>query len=172
VNANKTCSQPRCRKPAFCRGLCRTDYDRQYRNRALPPRQLALPISGHSLTNVDREAKIADCFTCGVGVRIRLRNRGAQCTRSGRNRGPTARRRENLRRFGLGVEDYDAMLMHQDGGCAICRRPPDPSRRLAVDHCHATGRVRGLLCGTCNTALGQMRDDPELLRRAIEYLTA
>ena len=71
--------------------------------------------------------------------------------------------------IGLTLEEYRELLRRQNGVCAICKR--DDSRgSLAVDHCHKTGLVRGLLCRSCNTSLGKMNDDPELLRRAIAYL--
>lgn len=80
------------------------------------------------------------------------------------------RRKSNLKtRFGITVEQYETMFLNQNGRCAICGREPD-LQRLHVDHDHKTGRVRGLLCMTCNTALGKFSDDPELLRKAIEYL--
>lgn len=56
-------------------------------------------------------------------------------------------------RYGITLADYDAMLKAQGGGCAICAKPPG-KRRLAVDHDHKTGRIRGLLCSGCNTTLG------------------
>lgn len=69
------------------------------------------------------------------------------------------------------VEEYDAMLAAQGGGCAICEIKVDRNgRRLAVDHCHDTGVVRGILCMNCNATLGRMNDDPALLRKAAEYL--
>lgn len=71
--------------------------------------------------------------------------------------------------YGISVEDYHHMLEQQGGKCAICAQP-DEGRALAVDHCHTTGRVRGLLCLACNTAIGKLRDDPELIRRAAEYI--
>lgn len=65
------------------------------------------------------------------------------------------------------------MLAAQDGKCLICRRTnPDSAKPLAVDHCHATNRVRGLLCHKCNTGLGSFDDNPELLVGAIAYLQA
>lgn len=71
------------------------------------------------------------------------------------------------------VEEYDELLTAQGGGCAICFVATNKSgRRLAVDHCHETGRVRGILCTNCNVTLGRMNDDPDLLRRAAEYLEA
>lgn len=71
-------------------------------------------------------------------------------------------------RYGITADDYAAMLTRQGAVCAICRRPG--KRRLAVDHCHATGRVRGLLCDNCNQAIGKLKDSPELLARSIAYL--
>ncbi len=62
--------------------------------------------------------------------------------------------------------DFRAMLASQDQRCAICRSP-DPN---CVDHCHTTGRFRGVLCRTCNAGLGQFRDDPALMRAAALYV--
>lgn len=63
------------------------------------------------------------------------------------------------------------MLRSQGGGCALCHRPPRPGKVLHVDHDHETGSVRGLLCFTCNNALGDFEDDPGRLRAAITYLS-
>ena len=70
--------------------------------------------------------------------------------------------------YGLSPQDYDAMLAEQGGVCAICKTRPD--KPLFVDHSHATGKVRGLLCRPCNFSLGFMRDDPRLTGAATEYL--
>jgi hypothetical protein len=78
-------------------------------------------------------------------------------------------RRRNLRKFGLVPEQYEAMLQNQGGVCAICGMNRD-ARRLAVDHDHATNKVRGILCHFCNTALGKFLDSVEILKKAIEYL--
>lgn len=76
----------------------------------------------------------------------------------------------NLRdRFGLTVEQYNSMLEAQGGVCAICKRPKR-KRRLAVDHDHKTGMIRGLLCSPCNTSLGGFGDNSETLTNAIVYL--
>lgn len=72
--------------------------------------------------------------------------------------------------FGLSVDQYDEILERQNGTCAICHQVPR-SKRLAVDHDHKTGRVRGLLCTRCNhKLLGAAHDSVELLRSAIDYL--
>jgi Recombination endonuclease VII len=72
------------------------------------------------------------------------------------------------RRYGITLADYDRMLKKQKGRCAICREKP--RYRLLVDHDHPTGRVRRLLCISCNLGLGHFRDDRRLLRRADAYL--
>jgi hypothetical protein len=73
--------------------------------------------------------------------------------------------------YGITVAQYEALLEAQDGRCAICRQKPSLKRRLAVDHDHATGRVRGLLCYYCNrTRLGRGREDAEVHRRCADYL--
>ena len=62
------------------------------------------------------------------------------------------------------------MLAAQGGVCCLCSRPPTSKRRLAVDHNHATGVVRGLLCHPCNRFLGHVNDSPAMLRAMAEYL--
>ena len=69
-------------------------------------------------------------------------------------------------RYGITVEEFETMKINQDGKCLICKRV----RFLNIDHCHKTGKVRGLLCITCNAALGGMNDNIEILERAIIYL--
>ena len=72
-------------------------------------------------------------------------------------------------KYGITVEAYDAKVRQQHGVCAICGQPPG-RKKLSVDHCHTTGKIRGLLCILCNTALGKFKDDPRLLQSAINYL--
>jgi len=82
-----------------------------------------------------------------------------------------ANRKSHLKRkYGLTVEEYDAMLAAQGGVCAICRRPPRDGSALHVDHDHATGEVRGLLCFTCNNALGDLGDEVERAVQVLAYL--
>lgn len=75
----------------------------------------------------------------------------------------------NLRRYGLTLDDFAQLMREQDGKCAVCRLPPG-KRNFSVDHDHATGRVRGLLCASCNTGLGLFRDDVGNLLAAIKHL--
>ena len=74
------------------------------------------------------------------------------------------------RQYGITVGKYEEMLSEQGGVCAICRSAPKPGRRLHVDHDHETERIRGLLCFTCNNALGDFADDTGRLQTAIGYL--
>ena len=64
---------------------------------------------------------------------------------------------------------YNAVLEAQKGGCAICGKPPG-TRRHAIDHCHQTGMLRGVLCTNCNLMLGLSRDSIFILSKAIAYL--
>ena len=83
---------------------------------------------------------------------------------------PKARRAHLKHCFGISPAEYDALLAKQNGVCAICRRRS--KRRLCVDHCHLTGRIRGLLCHSCNLALGYLKDDQASLVAALAYLGA
>ena len=71
------------------------------------------------------------------------------------------------KKYGITLEEYEDMVKEQDGICLICG---DFGKRLLVDHCHKSGEIRGLLCGHCNTGLGFFRDNPDLLRRAADYV--
>ena len=79
-------------------------------------------------------------------------------------------RQQVLKKYGLTEAGYTELLARQAGVCAICGRPP-VKRMLAIDHDHATGRVRGLLCGGCNQGLGHFQDDPACLLAAASYLS-
>lgn len=71
--------------------------------------------------------------------------------------------------YNLPIEEYTNMLNAQNNCCKICNLPPK-NKRLSVDHCHVTGDVRGLLCSSCNQALGMFKDKIDLLENAIIYL--
>lgn len=77
------------------------------------------------------------------------------------------RKANRWQRYGLSILDGERLEKEQGGKCAICRRDDE---RLVVDHCHATGRVRGLLCANCNIALGSFFDNVTALRAAVTYL--
>ena len=92
-----------------------------------------------------------------------------------KSRNPDRERIRNLAQFGLTIEDYDAMYTKQGGVCAICQQPETSSRngkvyRLAVDHDHNTGKVRGLLCFKCNSAMGSFEKRGVPLEKVIQFL--
>lgn len=74
------------------------------------------------------------------------------------------------RKYGISAADYEAMLRKQDDRCQICRRPSLDDKRLAVDHNHVTGAVRGLLCSNCNSGIALLGDDHKRLLRAAAYV--
>ena len=77
------------------------------------------------------------------------------------------------KRYGITREEYDIILTDQGLGCAICgyKGLLTAKKNLSVDHNHETGTVRGLLCQKCNTGLGNFQDDPEIILKALTYLT-
>lgn len=74
----------------------------------------------------------------------------------------------------LWIKKYGQLQILQDGKCAICGKGPggmsNTKKRLVVDHNHKTGKIRGLLCGSCNIGLGHFKDNVEILKSAIKYL--
>jgi hypothetical protein len=79
-------------------------------------------------------------------------------------------RKKQLAEYGLVEADYQAMLLRQQSQCAGCGAPVGQDKSACIDHCHKTGRIRGLLCNHCNWALGHARDDRSLLYQLAAYL--
>jgi len=90
--------------------------------------------------------------------------------RSAQNNPDTTKERQLKNKFGITLDDYNKILSNQNGVCAICGEQCKTGKMLAVDHCHSTNKVRGLLCQFCNTGLGQFRDRVDFLNKAIKYL--
>jgi hypothetical protein len=108
-------------------------------------------------------------YAADAGLRERTRAK----VKSWQAKNPSKRLAQRLRAHGLTVAEYKQILAEQGGGCAICGRTDSGDKRghrLHVDHCHSTGRFRGLLCTRCNKGLGHFGDDPERLERAAMYL--
>ena len=79
--------------------------------------------------------------------------------------------------YGLSLEDFETLLKKSKGLCTICKRVlvrygPEKNSRPCVDHNHKTGKVRGVICYSCNVGLGHFLDSPEVLNRAARYLRA
>lgn len=125
-----------------------------------------------------RAPRCKDCRTEGVTTVRAAPYPGPRCTTHFRQRRTQIQTRAHeakiVRTYGLRPGDYKRLLTAQDGVCAGCGprtgRNGTTGRRLAVDHNHTTGEVRGLLCATCNQQLGDQRDDPDTFQRLANYL--
>jgi len=92
---------------------------------------------------------------------------------------PYNKRRNSIlkTKFGISLDEYDDMLKKQNYRCMVCnqvetrRANKGGTRSLAVDHCHITGKVRGLLCGSCNVALGLLNEDRDRIYKLLEYIS-
>jgi hypothetical protein len=109
----------------------------------------------------------------GGGPPLTGAQRSARCRAANPGAQTRWKRAHRLKQKGLTPELFDDMLKSQGGKCALCEHEHvagHARKSLVVDHCHRSGRLRGLLCHSCNRAIGLMRDDPARLRYAAEYL--
>lgn len=123
-----------------------------------------------------------NCKVCGVQFEAKYKNKKVCSAKCGKidweARNPDKLKAARLRnkkryrclKFGITQAELDFLMDKQKGRCAICYKAPDENRNLAIDHDHATGKVRGLLCFACNTGVGKFNDNPALLRTAADYL--
>lgn len=109
---------------------------------------------GHRL----RWVSSGNCIECDLRVRTSRRDK--------------AKEARILKEYGLKPEEHEGLFQGQGRACALCRTPYEQRSAMHVDHCHTTGKVRGLLCSKCNQALGLLNDNTTLLRKAMEYLDA
>lgn len=105
------------------------------------------------------------CKWCDDAARINYLN-------SNRAKAQRNARSATLRyKYGISLEDYESMLDKQGGCCAICKgQETRGANSFSVDHCHSTGKVRGLLCNNCNRGIGLLGDTSDGLMKAVEYL--
>ncbi len=133
--------------------------------------------SPHSKTGVHAYCKV--CTTTYNRERYQRDPKKAAALRrewnlNNKERSQKTKRSYSLRNlYGITLDQYNALLSQQDNRCAICmststKRKTCPN--LLVDHCHATGKVRGLLCSTCNSAIGMLEESEQSLTNAISYL--
>lgn len=131
--------------------------------------QESKPLDAFSVLKKGADGRHPACKTCRANQsKVRYVNNRDDILR---------RRREWLRQnggyrrqaYGMTNEAFAALVAAQNGRCAICFEVPT-GRGFHVDHCHRTGRIRGLLCRGCNLALGNMKDDPARLMKAADYL--
>lgn len=145
-------------------------------------------VDGHIRCNACGEPKpleafypstvIQGCGTCRECMRVAERARRARDPETFRERqrafraaNPLSKLDSNFRRYGITTAGYEALLAAQGGRCACCGTTSNRSgKRLAVDHDHETGAIRGIICHSCNTGIGSLGDTAEGLRRALNYL--
>lgn len=130
----------------------------------------------HRIRNVDGPNMRGECSQCGdVPVAWNQSGQYFVCKSPKRKRlhADAERLRRRLLQYELTTEQFDQMLVDQGGVCAICggtSARADGDGSLVVDHDHATGAVRALLCNLCNAGIGHLRDDPRIMRAAIDYV--
>jgi len=108
----------------------------------------------------------------GHSLRWVASNNCAICDREIRARNRiTVKYRRIRKEYGLSPKEYHSLVNRQGGACAICGASPESHFSLHIDHCHDTGRVRGLLCGKCNQAIGLLGHDVKRLAAAMEYIS-
>lgn len=121
------------------------------------------------------ESFVKKCKQCGSPELVKSRKVCKDCLNAVRkahyqDNKDWYRNRNYKKEYGITLEEYEAMFSAQGGVCLICLLPERSGKLLAVDHDHATGEVRGLLCNGCNVALGMFLDDPERIERAARYV--
>lgn len=147
------CVEVDCESSVKANGLCAAHYQRflrhghtRYRDRKRPAQQCSMPNCGNIL--------YANSLCHAHYAKFK-----------------------NWKSYGITPEIYISMLKFQNHVCEICHKgekiingKSGKIRDMAIDHCHTTGKVRSLLCSSCNTAIGSFKDSPELLRKAADYL--
>lgn len=116
-----------------------------------------------------------ECHKCGTPVEWKPgKPVCADCRIDKRDPAKSAakERRRRFRRYGLTEAEYDAILERQGHRCGICLTDTPGVKGWAIDHCHDSGMVRGVLCSRCNSAIGLLQEDPNVIARAAEYVRA
>jgi hypothetical protein len=147
------CEEDGCSEPVKAKGLCKMHYQRLLRHGHTRYRDRKKPAKSCDILECDNILYAKGLCHAHYIKQLKWKSRGVDAHR------------------------YQEMLREQNNVCAICGKPerrPDKAsgkiKDLAVDHCHATGAVRALLCSNCNTALGLFNDDPALLVKAQAYV--
>ncbi|MFK0112770.1 endonuclease VII domain-containing protein [Streptomyces sp. NPDC091217] len=144
----------------YCRGCSAAYYRQRQDARGRKPRPRVMAPEGHKYCQRCEQIKPHSEWDRNGTASDGLSTRCKAC------RAVEGRAYHLKRNYGLTEAERDAMIAAQYGLCAICLDAPP----VHVDHCHKTGRVRGVLCFNCNSAIGKLRDKPDAARRAAAYL--
>lgn len=155
TDAERTCSFPDCDKPHKARSYCNGHLRQMYAGVEMTPlRRHNRVANGHKL-----------CGACGQVLPVasfgKKHNYTTEMCRSCRNVS------ERSRAYGISVDEVRALLARP---CDVCGDEMTSLKAHHIDHCHTTGKVRGVLCNGCNTALGLAREDVNVLRALISYI--
>lgn len=148
-------------------------------SRRCPKCETIKPVEAFGANRANPNGLQFYCRTCAVATVTASRHKDPTSHRESSKRwkqeNPEQAHDMHLRRtYGVEYGTYQTKLSEQDGVCAICKteNPGGNSKNFHMDHCHDTGKVRGLLCTSCNNGIGRFRHDPELVKRAVDYLVA
>jgi hypothetical protein len=185
TNYNKKCSQESCLNPTHARGWCATHYDRaRLSDGSIGDTTfdvITLCLECCSPTGTSKRF----CPSCVKTISPEVRRKKYKQFHYAQDRpnyaarnkarvvSPEEARFYNLKyNYGITYEQYLEINDAQGNSCAICgtAEPLTPTGRLHIDHDHETGEVRGLLCMGCNTGIGHLKDNIEVLKSAITYL--
>lgn len=149
----EACTEDGCDHPVKAKGLCKMHYQRLLRHGHVRNRSRIKPFAVCSIETCDNHV-----YALGICHPHYLKTR-------------------DWRAQGFTAQDYEKLFQAQNGVCAICSRPEGvvdsrygKKKDLAIDHCHATGAIRALLCSNCNRGLGLFNDDVALLAKAQSYV--
>lgn len=120
-----------------------------------------------------KKSKTSEWLDAKLGRREEYRQKQRERRREKKLADPNCFKADDLKKYGLAVEDFNELFVEQDGKCAICGiHQSELKQSLGIDHCHKTNKIRGLLCNKCNRGIGYLGDDVENLRMAILYLVS
>jgi hypothetical protein len=166
----KLCIEDGCETAQFCRKLCNKHYQFHKYHGTLDS---ISPNTKHSITNVDLSAMVGDCSICGPAAGVMMVSlTQLRCKTKAKHH----KRRKLLYAGDKRIPTheinaaYTKMYADQGGVCAVCGKVNPDDSSLAVDHCHETGKIRGLLCSKCNSGIGMLGDNIEGLQAALDYL--
>lgn len=166
----KLCIEEGCETAQFSRKLCNKHYQsHKYRGTL----SQVSPSTTHRLSNLDKGTRIGDCSLCGAGVPIRPHGKQWKCqfkSKQNRRMVLTYAEGEKIPRNTLNAA-FEKLNASQQGLCASCGKTNPDRSSLSLDHCHSTGKIRGLLCRNCNSGIGLLGDNVEGLQAALAYLT-